>query len=114
MRVYKKLLYVETRYYINSLLAWAVFGSPRVDKIYLFDFFLVFMGAPDHAAAAVVVCTNNRNLTTHYSVNMATNLWPYAFIIDVTCIHTHKHTHTHKHIHTRSLYNNIYSYEVLN
>ena len=44
MRVNKKLLYVETMYYINSLLAWAVFGSPRVDKIYLFDIFLVFMG----------------------------------------------------------------------
>ena len=29
-----------------------------------------------------VVCTN---LTTHYSVNMATNLWLYAFIIEVTC-----------------------------
>ena len=44
VRIYKKLCYVETRYNINRLLAWAVFGAARVDKICLFDFILVFMG----------------------------------------------------------------------
>ena len=28
----------------------------------------------------------NRNLTKLYSFDMAKNLWPYASIIDVTCV----------------------------
>ena len=37
--------------------------------------------------SAAVVCYHNRNLTTHYCLDMPSNLRPYAFIIDVTCIH---------------------------
>ena len=44
---------------------------------------------------------------------MATNLWPYAFIIGVTCIHTHN-IHIHINIYTRALSIIIfYSYKVL-
>ena len=75
VRIYKKLLYVETRYNINSLLAWAVFGAARVDKICLFDFILAFLRVHDGSSASMATtCVVNLVLL---SVNFQL-LWPSA------------------------------------
>ena len=86
---HKKLCYVERGCYMNSLFLCPLFDPAWVEKLCTSAFLNIWQQRCMAATllSAAVVCYHNRNLTTHYCLDMPSNLRPYAFIIDVTCIH---------------------------